>query len=47
MTTGHASKLLFIDGNEVMDIHIADQLTEEAMNLCKLLAINPEDLATR
>jgi hypothetical protein len=47
MTTGYVSKYLFVNGHEQLGVLIAEQLTEDASLVCKLLAINPEDLAIR
>ena len=38
---------MFINGAENRNQPIEHQLTEDALNVCKLLAINPEDIVTR
>lgn len=43
----HIYKLIFRDGHESKGEPIKNQLTSDALNVCKLLAINPEEIATR
>jgi hypothetical protein len=40
-------KLIFKDGLEQPNVPIVHELNLDALNVCKLLAINPEDLASR
>ena len=41
------SKLIFLDGYEFTDMPIKDQLTEDALAVIQLLAIDPEDIVQR